>query len=64
MIKKGARNLVLEERSSTPSANVAELLERYKGTDVCVRALACDVGSRTDVMRTVEGSRDLPKCAV
>lgn len=46
MIKKGARNLVLLGRSSTPSAKVIELLKRYEGTDVCVRAIACDVGSR------------------
>lgn len=61
MIKKGARNLVLVGRSSTPSAKVVELLKQYKGTDVCVRALACDVGSRTDLMRTAEALRDLPK---
>ena len=61
MIKKGARNLVLLGRSKTPSAKVIELLKRYEGTDVCVRALACDVSSRTDLMRTAEALRDLPK---
>lgn len=61
MVKKGARNLVLVVRSSTPSAKVVEFLKQYKGTNVCVRALACDVGSRTDLMRTAEALRDLPK---
>lgn len=48
-------------RSGTPSTKVVEELKVYKGTDVCVRALACDVGSRTDVMHTVESLRDLPE---
>ena len=61
MIKKGARNLVLLGRSSTPSAKVIELLKRYEGTDVCVRALSCDVGSRTDLIRTIEALNDLPQ---
>ncbi len=32
-----------------------------QGSDVYVQALAYDVGSRTDLMRTVEDLRDLPK---
>ncbi|KAL8922238.1 MAG: hypothetical protein Q9208_005317 [Pyrenodesmia sp. 3 TL-2023] len=60
MIKKGARNLVLLGRSSTCSAKVMELLKRYEGTDVCIRAIACDVGSRTDLVHTAEGMKDLP----
>ncbi len=61
MIKKGAGNPVLLGRSKTPSAKVIELLKRYEGTDVCVRALACDVSSRTDLMCTAEALRGLPK---
>ena len=61
MIKKGARNLVLLGRSGASSAKVIELLKRYEGTHVCVRALACDVSSRSDMNRTVEALRDLPK---
>ena len=61
MIKKGARNLVLLGRSGASSAKVIELLKRYEGTHVCVRALACDVSSRSDMIRTVEALRDLPK---
>lgn len=61
MIKKGARNLVLLGRSSTPSAKVMELLERYEGTDVCIRATACDVGSRPDLVRTAEALKGLPR---
>lgn len=60
MIKKGARSVVLLGRSSTRSAKVMELLNRYEGTDVCIRAIACDVGSRTDLVRTAEVLKDLP----
>ena len=61
MVKKGAKNVVLLGRSSTPRAKVIELLKRYEGTDVCVRALPCDVGSRTDLIRTIEALSDLPQ---
>ncbi|KAL8766899.1 MAG: hypothetical protein Q9209_006447 [Squamulea sp. 1 TL-2023] len=64
MIKKGAKNLVLLGRSSTPSAKVIELLKRYEGTDVRIRAIACDVGSRSALHRTAEGLKDLPKVCV
>lgn len=60
MIKKGARNLVLLGRSSPPSAKVMRLLKRYEGTDVCIRAIACDVASRRDLIRTVNALKDLP----
>ncbi|KAL8905371.1 MAG: hypothetical protein Q9207_002682 [Kuettlingeria erythrocarpa] len=60
MIKKGARNLVLLGRSRTPSAKVMELLKQYKNTDVCIRAMPCDVASRTDMLRTAEALKDLP----
>ncbi|KAL9030209.1 MAG: hypothetical protein Q9196_001643 [Gyalolechia fulgens] len=61
MIKKGARNLVLLGRSGASSAKVIQLLKRYEGTQVRVRALACDVSSRSDMIRTVEALRDLPR---
>ncbi|KAL9594233.1 MAG: hypothetical protein Q9179_005489 [Wetmoreana sp. 5 TL-2023] len=61
MIKKGARNLVLLGRSSIISAKVMELLKRYEDTDVCIRAISCDVGSRTDLIRSVEALKDLPR---
>lgn len=61
MIEKGARNIVLLGRSGASNPNVANLLKRYEGTDVCIRALACDVGSRPDMIRTVEALSDLPK---
>lgn len=60
MIKKGARNLVLLGRSGARSTKVMELLKRYEGTDVCIRAIACDVGSRTDLVRITEALEDLP----
>ncbi|KAL9587952.1 MAG: hypothetical protein Q9203_003236, partial [Teloschistes exilis] len=61
MIKKGARNLVLLGRSGASRAHVIELLKRYDGTDIYVRALACDISSRSDMIRTVEALRDLPR---
>lgn len=61
MIRKGARNLVLLGRSRTLSAMVIKLLKRYEGTNICIRALPCDVGSRADLARTMEGLGDLPK---
>nr|POF16687.1 highly reducing polyketide synthase azab [Quercus suber] len=61
MINKGARNVVLLGRSGGSNPNVAKLLKQYEGTDVCIRALACDVSSRPDMVRTVEALKDLPK---
>ncbi|KAL8673560.1 MAG: hypothetical protein Q9168_002014 [Polycauliona sp. 1 TL-2023] len=65
MIRRGARYLVLLGRSGASSPRVKELLQRYDGTDVCLRALACDVSSRSDIILTVAALRDLPKvCGV
>lgn len=61
LVKKGAKNVVLLGRSKTPSAKVTELLKRYEGSDVCVRAVACDVSSRIDLMRTAEALKGLPQ---
>ncbi|KAL8999566.1 MAG: hypothetical protein Q9169_001655 [Polycauliona sp. 2 TL-2023] len=61
LIKKGARNLVLLGRSGASSTKVIELLKRYEGTEFCIRALACDVSSRSDMLHTVEVLKDLPK---
>ncbi|GES63924.1 hypothetical protein ATETN484_0010000300 [Aspergillus terreus] len=61
MINKGARNVALLGRSGDSNPNVANLLKRYEGTDICIRALACDVSSRPDIVRAVEALADLPK---
>ena len=61
MIKEGAKNVVLLGRSGSSNPNVAELLKRFEGTDVCLRAVACDVSSRVDLVRTFEAIMDLPR---
>ncbi|KAK8080384.1 hypothetical protein PG997_008202 [Apiospora hydei] len=60
MIEHGAMNLVLLGRSGASGAEVQKLLNKYKGTNVCVRALACDVGSRTELEGVMESIKDLP----
>lgn len=60
MIENGARNIVVLGRSGASGPAVQKLLEQYKGTNVLVRALACDVGSRTEVASVLESIKDLP----
>lgn len=60
MIENGARNIVLLGRSGGSNPEVKKLLEKYEGTDVTVRALACDVGSREQVVKVVDSIQDLP----
>lgn len=61
MVKQGAKNIVLLGRSAQSNPKVAQLLERYEETDVCVRALACDVGCRHDVERASQVIADMPR---
>ncbi|KAK8109398.1 hypothetical protein PG999_007535 [Apiospora kogelbergensis] len=60
MVKQGARHIILLGRSGSSSPKVAELLKKYEGTDVCMRALASDVGSRDSLLDVKEQIRDLP----
>ena len=61
MIKKGAWNVALLGRSCDSNPNITNLLKRYEGTDICIRALACDVSSRPDMVRAVKALADHPK---
>ncbi|KAK8123107.1 hypothetical protein PG984_011777 [Apiospora sp. TS-2023a] len=63
MVEQGAKNIVLLGRSGSSSSEVARLLEHYKGTSVCLRALACDVASHEDVMHASQAIADLPRVA-
>ncbi|KAK3290831.1 putative polyketide synthase [Chaetomium fimeti] len=45
MIDHGAKNVVLLGRSGAAGPAVKKVLKQYEGTDVTVRALACDVGN-------------------
>jgi NADPH:quinone reductase-like Zn-dependent oxidoreductase len=60
MIENGARSVVLLGRSGSSRPEVRKLLERHEGTDVRVRAVACDVGSRTELVHALQSIQDLP----
>ncbi|QUC17465.1 uncharacterized protein UV8b_01706 [Ustilaginoidea virens] len=60
MIENGARYVVLLGRSGASGSEVQRMLEKFQGTDVTVRALACDIGSREDLAKVVESIQDLP----
>ncbi|RYC55767.1 hypothetical protein CHU98_g10440 [Xylaria longipes] len=60
MIDHGAHNIVLLGRSGSSGPEVQKLLKQYEGTDVRVRALACDVSSRTALANVLENIKDLP----
>ncbi len=60
MIENGAHNVVLLGRSGASGPEVQKLLEKYNGTDIHVRALACDVGSRAELANALESIKDLP----
>lgn len=61
MIGRGAKNVVILGRSASTNLKVQEILKRYEGTDVCVRAIPCDAGSHTDMIRASQAIRDLPR---
>ena len=58
MATQGARHIVMLGRSGASSPKVAALLRTFEGTDVRMRAIACDVGLREDVDRVVETLKD------
>lgn len=60
LIDNGARNIVVLGRSGGSRPEVQELLEKYDGSDVSVRALACDVGSRDELVQVLESIQDMP----
>ncbi|KAI8633246.1 putative polyketide synthase [Xylariaceae sp. FL1651] len=60
MVEHGACNIILLGRSGSSRAEVQKVLEQYKNTDVCVRAIACNVGRREDVVNALQSIQDLP----
>ncbi|KAI0143582.1 putative polyketide synthase [Xylariaceae sp. FL1272] len=60
MVENGARNIVLLGRSGATRPEVQKVLEQFKGSDVNVRAIACDVGRREDVVNALKAIEDLP----
>ncbi|KAJ5101975.1 polyketide synthase, partial [Penicillium alfredii] len=60
MVENGALNVVLLGRSGSSRPEVQKVLQEYEGTDVCMRAIACDVGSHEDLLNAVQSIRDLP----
>ncbi|KAH8201465.1 hypothetical protein TruAng_004389 [Truncatella angustata] len=61
MIGRGAKNVVILGCSASTNPKVQEILKQYEGTDVCVRAIPCDAGSRTDMIRASQAISDLPR---
>ncbi|CAI6339140.1 unnamed protein product [Periconia digitata] len=61
MIAKGARNIVMLGRSAATNKRVKAVLSQYEGTEMCVRAIPCDVGHRSDLKHARESLRGLPK---
>lgn len=60
MVESGAKNVVVLGRSGASGPEVQKLLGKYAGTDVTVRALACDVGYRDEVAKALRAIEDLP----
>ena len=61
MVREGARHVVLLGRSGSSSPKVAALLGRYEGnTGVCMRAIACDVGSPDSLRQAREEMKGMP----
>ncbi|KAI0406425.1 polyketide synthase [Xylaria palmicola] len=61
MVDQGAKNVVMLGRSALSNPKVKAILKQYEGSNVCVRALPCNVGSRNDLERAVEAIKDLPR---
>ncbi|KAK7756454.1 putative PKS/NRPS-like protein biosynthetic cluster [Diatrype stigma] len=60
MIDNGARNVVLLGRSGSSRPEVQRLLKQYENSDANLRAIACDVGSREELVQALDSIRDLP----
>nr|UPN67571.1 hypothetical protein [Pestalotiopsis sp.] len=60
LIENGARNVVVLGRSGASGPDVQKLLAKYEDTHVCVRAIACDVGSKEQLSQALDSIRDLP----
>jgi acyl transferase domain-containing protein/NADPH:quinone reductase-like Zn-dependent oxidoreductase/SAM-dependent methyltransferase/acyl carrier protein len=60
MVEHGARKVILLGRSGSSRPDVQKVLQQYSDSDVTIRALACDVGRREDVISVVESIKDFP----
>ncbi|GKT65670.1 polyketide synthase [Colletotrichum tofieldiae] len=60
MVEHGARFIVLLGRSGETGPEVQKMLNKYRDSDVCVKAFACNVGYRNEVVNVVESIKDLP----
>ncbi|KAJ3545058.1 hypothetical protein NM208_g2700 [Fusarium decemcellulare] len=60
MVENGARNVVLLGRSGASRPAVQKVLADYEGTDISMRALACDVSRQEEVVNVVQAIQDLP----
>ncbi|KAI1297050.1 putative polyketide synthase [Xylaria venustula] len=60
MIENGAHNIVLLGRSGSSGSEVQKLINQYRDTDIRLRAIACDVGSRAALASVLENIKDLP----
>ena len=60
LVENGARNVILLGRSGSSRPAVQKVLEQFKDTDINMRAIACDVGKRDDVLSALEAIKDLP----
>lgn len=60
MIENGAHNIVLLGRSGSSGSDVQKLMNQHEGTDIRVRAIACDISSRSALANVLENIKDLP----
>ena len=60
MIDHGARYMVLLGRSGASGPEAQKILNRYEGTDICVKIFSCNVGYKEELAEVVEAIRDLP----
>lgn len=60
MIENGAQNIVLLGLSGSSRPEVKALIERHNKDQTNIRAIACDIGSKSDLMRALQEVRDLP----
>lgn len=61
MFMQGASNVVLLGRTGSSRPGVAQLLEEFKGQKgKCLRAVTCNVASRSDLQAALDSIADLP----
>ena len=60
MADNGARNIVLLSRSGASSSGAKQILEKYDGTEVTIRAICCDIGSQDALANALGAIKDLP----